>query len=161
MGDAYRELGQPADSRRILEEGLARTFETEEENDPAQLARAAVRSELGYTAMAEGRFAEAEALFSTALNEYDSGPAVSRWDRLRPRGRVISGLGRALAGQGKFVQAEPLVIAEFSELKANGEIFFGDRTRMLHAALDAIVQVYRAAGKPDQAAEWERKRAEL
>ncbi len=161
LGDAYRELGQPAESRRILEEGLARKFGNEEENDPAQVARAAVRTELGYTALEEKRFAEAEALFRAALKEYDSGPAVSRWDKLRPRGRVISGLGQALAGQGKFAEAEPLVIAGFSELKSNGEILFGDRTRMLRAALDAIVQVYRIAGKPDQAAEWERQRAEL
>lgn len=86
---------------------------------------------------------------------------MGRWDKLRPRGGVISGLGQAPARQGKFAEAEPLVIAGFSELKANGEIFFGDRTRMLQAALDAIVQVYRAAGKPDQAAEWEKKRAEM
>jgi hypothetical protein len=82
-------------------------------------------------------------------------------DLHRPRARIVSGLGQALAGQGKFADAEPVVIEGFSTLMANRKILRGDTTLMAREALDAVVQFYRAAGKPEKAEEWERKKAEL
>lgn len=160
-GDAHRHLGNLAKSRSILEAGLAREIDTGEEHDPSQAARAAVRGELGYTAMAEGKFAEAESLFREALEEYDAEPAVNQWDKHRPRGRIVSGLGQALAGQGKFVEAEPLIVEGFGDLVAKRKTFWGDPTRLLHEAHEAVVRVYRDAGEPDKAAEWELKKADL
>jgi hypothetical protein len=116
---------------------------------------------LGYTAMAEGEFAEAEALFREALNECDAAPAIDNWEKLSPRGRMESGLGQALVGQGKFAEAEPLLVAGFSELVAQRHTLWGDPTWMVREALDAVVQFYRLAGKAEKAAEWERKNADL
>jgi hypothetical protein len=36
-----------------------------------------------------------------------------------------------------------------------------DPTLMLHEAVDAVVRFYHTAGKPEKAAEWEQKLAEL
>jgi hypothetical protein len=89
------------------------------------------------------------------------GVAVNGWDLHRPRARIVIGLGQALAGQEKFAEAEPEVIEGFSTLMANRKTLRGDTTLMVREALEAVVQVYRAAGKPEQAAEWEKKRGEL
>jgi hypothetical protein len=95
------------------------------------------------------------------LKEYDAAPSINQWNRVRPRGRIISGLGQALAGQGKLAEAERLVVAGFSDLVAQRATLWGDPSWMLREALDAVVRFYHAAGKPDQAAEWERKKAEV
>ena len=109
----------------------------EEGCDRAQTARAAVRGELGFTAMAESKFTEAEALFRKALMEYDAEPAaVNRWDLHRPRGRMVIGLGQALAGQGRFPEAEPLVVEGFLDLTANRKALWGDSTMMLRESLE-------------------------
>ncbi len=157
LGHTHRKLGALAESRRILEIGLARKIGTEEEHDPAQAARAAVRAELAYTAMAEGNFVEAEALFRAALKEYEA-PVVNEWDKLRPRGRVVSGLGQALAGQGKFVEAEPLILEGLSELLAARETLHGDPGNLLNEAYEAVVSFYRASGQREKAMDWESKR---
>jgi tetratricopeptide (TPR) repeat protein len=161
LGDSYRKLGRMADSRRILEAGLARKVDTLQENDWAQGSRAAVRGELAYTAMEEGKLAEAEALFRTALKEYDSAPPINQWEKYRPRGRIVSGLGQALARQGKLAEAELLLVDGITELISRREKLWGDPTLMLRDALDAVVQFYRDVGKPEQVAEWEAKKEEL
>jgi tetratricopeptide (TPR) repeat protein len=162
LGDAYRKLGRVSESRRILELGLALKFNSAKVHDPAQAARAAVRGELGFTVMAEGKFSEAETLFRHALKEYDAEPsAVNRWDLHRPRARIVIGLGQALAGQGKFAEAEPVVTEGISTLMADRKTLRGDPTLKVREALEAVVQVYRAAGKPEKAAEWEVRREEL
>jgi tetratricopeptide (TPR) repeat protein len=157
-GDAYRRLGRFAESRQFLEMGLARKSNR---GDPAEAACAAVRAELGYTAMAEGNLAEAERLFREALQEYDTVPPINQWNNVRPRGRISSGLGQALAGQGKLAEAEPLLVAGFSELVAQRHTLWGDPSWLLREMLEAVVQFYRAAGKPEKAAEWELKKADL
>jgi tetratricopeptide (TPR) repeat protein len=161
LGDSYRKLGRMADSRRILEAGLARKVDALAENDWAQGSRAAVRGELAYTAMAEGRFAEAEALFRAALKEYESMQLQNQWEKARPRGRIVIGLGQVLARQGKLADAELLLVEGITELIARRETFSGDPTLMLREALDAVVQFYRDVGKPEQVAEWEAKKEEL
>jgi tetratricopeptide (TPR) repeat protein len=159
LGDAYRNLNRLTESRRILEMGLAEKLDIGEEHDRAQDARAAVRGELGYTALSEEKFTDAEALLREALDEYSAelarGGPTYQWIKHRPRGRIVSGLGQALAGQGKFAEAEPLVIGGFSELMANRETFWGDPTRMCREAGEAVVRFYRAWDKPDKAVQWE------
>ena len=70
-------------------------------------------------------------------------------------------MGQALARQGKLADAEPLLVEGITELISRRETFWGDPTLMLREALDAVVQFYRAAGKLDQAVEWEARREEL
>jgi len=62
---------------------------------------------------------------------------------------------------GPRPEAEPVVIEGFSTLMANRKTLRGDTTLMVREAIEAVVQVYRAAGKPDIAAEWEQKMNEL
>jgi hypothetical protein len=81
---------------------------------------------LGYTAMAERNFAEAERLFRDALREYDTVQPINQWNKVRPRGRIISGLGQAPRGQAKLSEAEPLLVAGFSELVAQRCTLWGD-----------------------------------
>jgi eukaryotic-like serine/threonine-protein kinase len=160
LGEIYRTQGRLADSRRVLEEGLGRRIATSEETDRAQAARTAVRGELGYTAMAEGRFLEAETLFRQSLLEYEQ-TAYSIWQRFRPRGRAVSGLGQSLAAQGKYEEAEGFIVRGFSELKEKQDLLYGDRTRPLRQAAEATVQFYRSWDKPEKVAEWEKRLAEL
>jgi hypothetical protein len=72
----------------------------------------------------------------------------------------VSGLGQALAGQGKFAEAEPLVVQAFEELKAKEHHIAGDGSGIVREALDAVIAVYRAWGKPEKLAEWRQKLSE-
>ena len=67
-------------------------------------------------------------------------------------------LGACLVGLGRFSEAEPLLLEAYPvlERRANG------RPRLFWiAALESIIQLYEAWGKPDRAAEWRAKLAEL
>jgi eukaryotic-like serine/threonine-protein kinase len=65
-------------------------------------------------------------------------------------------LGRALVGQRRFVEAEPLLLRGYGRLVTSVAADEGDR----QLALDAVIDMYDAWGKPDKAAEWRKKLAE-
>jgi tetratricopeptide (TPR) repeat protein len=148
LGAAYRETGRLAEARRTLEGGLALLAAEPD------VAIAAVHGEFGLTLLDERDVAGAERMLRLALADYDRAGEQTRWQRIRPRARAASGLGLALAAQGKFAEAESLVVGAFRELEATEKTLAGDRHRLLDDARAAVVQVYTAGGKSEQAATW-------
>jgi serine/threonine protein kinase/tetratricopeptide (TPR) repeat protein len=66
-------------------------------------------------------------------------------------------LGGSLLGQRKYAEAEPLLLAGFEGMKQREErIPFPGRSRLAEA-VERLVQLYDATGKPDRAAEWRQK----
>jgi serine/threonine protein kinase len=104
--------------------------------------------ELAHTLTALGRYDEAVALSRDGLEAYgrkydDKSPMVNR-------ARLL--LGDALRGQGRFAEAEPLLIASYSAL--SGGSAGGLARAWSRNALQALVRLYDAEGKPQQAAKY-------
>jgi tetratricopeptide (TPR) repeat protein/serine/threonine protein kinase len=66
-------------------------------------------------------------------------------------------LGACLAGQQKYAEAEPLLLAGCEGLTAGQAAIPVVHRRHLIDALERVVQLYEAWGKPEKAAEWRQK----
>jgi UDP-N-acetylglucosamine 2-epimerase len=119
-----------------------------------------VHGQFGLTLLRERSFVEAEAMLRRAIAGYDNPELRPMPLRLQPRPRVLSGLGQALAGQGKFAEAEPLVVEAFQQLQTNERRLAGNSSGMVREALDAVIALYTAWGKPEKVAEWKAKLSE-
>jgi serine/threonine protein kinase len=71
---------------------------------------------------------------------------------------VRSMLGEALMGQKKYAEAEPLLLEGYRGLKERSKAIPPQGRDRLREALERLVRLYEATGKPDEAARW---RAEL
>jgi hypothetical protein len=105
-------------------------------------------------------FADAELVLreSLAIRE-KSLPEV--WSTFHTR----SLLGGALLGQNKYADAEPLLLAGYDGMKQREKTIPARSQNRLTEALERLVQLYEATGKPDGTAKWrkeleERKAAE-
>ena len=104
--------------------------------------------------MREGRFEEAADVLRGSL--------VTKQKTL-PEGHwliadTMSRLGGAVAGVGKFAEAEPLLLEGYAAMQENRGVAVVDRK---HEAIERIIQLYESSGKPDQAAEWRKRLAEV
>jgi tetratricopeptide (TPR) repeat protein len=158
LGACYCATNRVAAARQLLAAALA-SHDAKAVQSGANPPIAIVRGQYGLTLVREGRFAEAEAVLRQALAEYDRNELRPLNLRLQPRPRVASGLGQALAGQGRFAEAEPLVVQAFQELQANEARLAGDAASMVREALEAVLALYTAWGRPEKVIEWQAKRA--
>lgn len=94
----------------------------------------------------EGRFDEAAALLRGCLALREKVLPQGHWLLADTRSR----LGAAMAGEGKHAQAEPLLLDAHAAL-ADDRLCPADNRRQ---AIQRIIQLYEAWGKPDQAAAW-------
>jgi eukaryotic-like serine/threonine-protein kinase len=96
----------------------------------------------------EGKFAEAESLAREAL-AFNQTQQPDDWERFRAE----SLLGASLAGEKKYAEAEPLLLEGYHGMLARIEqIGVPDRFQ-LDRAREWTVQLYKAWGKPEKAAE--------
>ena len=105
---------------------------------------------LGLILTEKGRAREAEPLLQQALS-------VSQ--QLGPRGAGLLGqsqsqLGGCLTALARYPEAEPLLLAGYDGL----ERVPGATPRRRADALDRVIRLYEAWGKPEKAAEWRQKR---
>ena len=68
-------------------------------------------------------------------------------------------LGGALLGQKKYAPAEPLLVKGYEGLKAREKTIPTTGDTRIPEALDRLVELYTATGKPDEAAKWRAERA--
>jgi hypothetical protein len=69
-------------------------------------------------------------------------------------------LGAALLGQQKYAEAEPLLLAGYQGMKQREQTVEPQASDLnLRVALERLVQLYHAWGKPDEAAKWRAERA--
>ena len=110
---------------------------------------AAARLALAY--QSQGKFTQSEALMRQA-DAFDGKKRPDDWQRYDDE----SLLGASLAGQKKYREAEPLLLEGYRGMvERRDKMAVPDRSD-IDRALEWIVQLYRAWGKPSQAAEWKK-----
>ena len=107
--------------------------------------------DLALAYQSQGRSAEAEPLAREAL-EFNQKDGSEDWDRFRAE----SLLGASLAGQKKYAEAEPLLLEGYKGMEAQKDQVLMSNWYSLDLARNWLVQLYRAWGKPEKAAEWSR-----
>jgi len=96
------------------------------------------------------KYAEAEPILRQLLDIYI---VAKPWLKFQTR----SLLGACWTSQQKYEPAERLLLSGYEGLRASeGAIPIADR-KLLAEALERIVQLYQAWGKPEQAAQWQTK----
>ena len=73
------------------------------------------------------------------------------------RYRAESLLGESLAGEKKYDEAEPLLLEGYNEMLARKDHIDAPDLYHLNLGDQWVVELYRAWGKPDKAAEWKTK----
>jgi serine/threonine protein kinase len=148
----YHEAGRAADALRLREEAVAagrRTYPA----DHVDLFVLLLPLADSYSKA--GRHADAE----VALRE-----CLSILEKRDPGGwntfRVRSFLGGALLDQKQYAAAEPLLLSGYEGLKQRAAPNPAEDQLRLTEALERLVQLYDAWGKPGQADEWRKKLAE-
>jgi serine/threonine protein kinase/Tfp pilus assembly protein PilF len=66
-------------------------------------------------------------------------------------------LGAALAGQRKYTEAEPLLVDSAKVLVANAAKLSQMNRQLMLAAVQRVIDLYDAWGRPDDAAKWRKK----
>jgi eukaryotic-like serine/threonine-protein kinase len=72
-----------------------------------------------------------------------------------------SQLGASLLGQKHYAEAELLLLAGYEGMKQRQATIPAGATKSLTQALERLVQLYDAWGKPDQANKWRAEREKL
>jgi tetratricopeptide (TPR) repeat protein len=109
-------------------------------------------AEAGKALMFVNGYANAEPLLRESLSVRER-TAPGAWGTHH----VKSLLGGALACQQKFAEAEPLLLKGYAGLLERQADIPVDRDIFLALALERLVQLYDAWGKPDSAAQWRKK----
>src|SRR5262249_4647838 len=99
-----------------------------------------------------GRPADAEVLLRDCLKAREKNEPDA-WTTFSTR----SLLGGALLAQKKYADAEPLLLAGYEGMKEREAKMPAAAKSRLIEALDRLVQVCEAAGKPDEATKWKKE----
>jgi hypothetical protein len=109
-------------------------------------------AELGFNQLQQKKYTEAEPLLRECLKIREQ-QLPDDWRRFYTQ----SLLGCSLVGLKKYAAAEPLLLAGYEGMKAREQAIPAASRVRLTEALEWIIQLYEARGKPDQAAEWRAK----
>ncbi len=109
-------------------------------------------ADLALAYLSQGKFAESVPLAHEAV-ETDRRIQPEGWEQFRAE----SLLGASLAGQKKYVEAEPLLLEGYQGMLARKIHIDVPDVYPLKLAHQWLVQLYETWGKPDKAAEWNRK----
>jgi serine/threonine protein kinase/tetratricopeptide (TPR) repeat protein len=151
--DAYGKDGRPSAAAKGLVAELLEDARKRLPRDSPQLA--GQLASLGLALLQLKAFAEAEPLLREC-QAIRAQKAPEDWTTFNTK----SMLGGALLGQKKYAEAEPLLLAGYEGMKQRQAQIPGPwRSIRLGEALERLVQLYDAGGKPDEAAKW-RKEAE-
>jgi tetratricopeptide (TPR) repeat protein len=105
---------------------------------------------LGHILVEEGRHAEAEEQLREALAVF----AKACPHKKALGAEAESWLGACLVARGSYREAEPLLVGSYEILRAEPGLPSADKAK----ALERIVGLYDAWGKPEKANEWRRQR---
>ena len=166
LAAAYAETGRFTNAILVQQEAMAlMTNEADKQEYSMQLAL--YQSSIPYrdhgllaekvlALLQAGKFAEAEpvARECVALREK---LIPNDWRTFNAR----SMLGGSLLGQKKYVEAEPLLLSGYEGMKQREVNIPPEGKVRLNEALKRLAQLYDATQRPDEAAEWKKKLAEL
>jgi serine/threonine protein kinase/tetratricopeptide (TPR) repeat protein len=153
LGDVLTDLGDTAAVETLDAQQLQYLHTSLPPDDP-ELANALAM--LTLERLDHRRWAEAEKIVRECLAIREK-KLPDDWRTFNAR----SMLGGALLGQKKCAEAEPLLLSGYEGLKQRQDTIPADGTVRLKEALQRLVQLYEATGRPDQAAEWKQKLAEF
>jgi tetratricopeptide (TPR) repeat protein len=106
-------------------------------------------SSLGGTLLKQQKCAEAEPLLRESKTIYEQvQPDI--WRTFQTK----SMLGESFLGQKKYAEAEPLLLSGYEGMKRREQTMPPDRNITLREAIERVVQLYEAWGKPEKAAVW-------
>jgi serine/threonine protein kinase/Tfp pilus assembly protein PilF len=147
--------GKPAEAETLQRQELALWRKLNENGSPQPAFATGLADSLARLTrnlLAQDKPADAEPLARecSALFEKQSS---NDWAAFHAR----SLLGASLLGQKRFAEAEPLLLAGYEGLRSRGEKIPPEDKPRLKEALDRLVQLYEASGKPAQAADWKRR----
>jgi eukaryotic-like serine/threonine-protein kinase len=149
--DAYTKAGENAKFAALLLEQL---IEARKALPKASPQLAGLLAQLGLTLLEQKKGAEAEPLIreSLAIREKTQPDAWSTFN-------AKSMLGGALLGQKKYADAEPLLLAGYEGMKKREKTIPPQGRVRLTEAVERLVQLYEATGKPDEVKKWQAARA--
>jgi tetratricopeptide (TPR) repeat protein len=150
LAESYLAADRPDEARPLLDIFLA----GRKKLGPGQHPRLTeVLLSSGRRAAAHGLFVTAEGLLREALVDCDR-RQPDTWETFDAR----SVLGGSLLGQGKNAEAEPLLLAGYEGMKQRPETIPGPARARLPEAVDRLVQLYEATGRPAEATRWREER---
>jgi tetratricopeptide (TPR) repeat protein len=147
--NAYAKAGRSAEAAKLAREIVADARKTAPNGSP-QLAEALDQSAEALLQLKS--YAEAEPLLRECLTIGEkTQPDV--WNTFKAR----SMLGDALLGQKKYAEAEPLLVAGYEGMKRREATTAPQARDYQTEALERLVQLYEATGKPEEAARWRKE----
>jgi tetratricopeptide (TPR) repeat protein len=123
-----------------------------EASGPDSLPYAAELAALGLNLLHQERWADAEPVLREGL-AVRATQEPDAWTTFNAR----SMLGGALLGQQKYADAEPLLLAGYEGMKARNANIPAEAAVRPAEALERLIQLYRATGRPQKAAEWQKE----
>jgi serine/threonine protein kinase/tetratricopeptide (TPR) repeat protein len=146
----YVRHGQPAQAEPLMIELLEVDRRVKGEKHPDTLT---CLNSLALAYQKQGKSAEAEPLLVRAL----AGRRRLLGEEHVETCYTKSLLGGSLLGQKKYAEAEPLLLAGYEGMKRREESIPPQGKVRLTEAIERLVQLYEAQGKPEKAGEWRAK----
>jgi serine/threonine protein kinase len=143
MGEAKRAIAPLREVVQILERDLG---DSDEDTIEA-------REVLGWALTESGQAKEAQPLLRWCADMRGAKLPVGNWRRHQAE----SLLGGCLASLKQFDQAEPLLLASYNQLR----IAAGCTVLQRLQALDRLIQLYEAWGRPEKVSQWRAKRPDV
>jgi tetratricopeptide (TPR) repeat protein len=150
LAETYERAGQFAKAESLYRETLKEASKRHGEASPPDDARAL--TSLAWNLVKQQRYVEAEPLLRDCL-KFREQKETNNWETFSTK----SLLGGSLLGQKKYDEAEPLLLAGYEGMKQREEKIPPISRFRLTEAIEWLVQLYEAWGKPEQAAEWRAK----
>jgi eukaryotic-like serine/threonine-protein kinase len=149
LANVLKDQGKLAEAETMQREALAlqRKLYGDESLDVASKL-----ADLTFTLLTEEKFAEAEAPARECLAIREA-KMPDDWRTFNTR----TVLGASLLGRKKYMEAEPLLLSGYEGMKQREDKISAAGKPRLKEALQRLVQLYEATGRPEKAAEWKQK----
>jgi serine/threonine protein kinase len=151
LANAYQATGRLTEAVPLSEDTLALCSAKLGAQHPTTLRALNNLAAWSRALLVQGKFTDAEPLARECLTIYETN-LPDDWRTFSDR----SFLGGSLLGQEKYAEAEPLLLSGYEGMKQREGKIPADKKPWLKEALQRLVQLYEATGRPDQAAEWKK-----
>jgi WD40 repeat protein/tetratricopeptide (TPR) repeat protein/tRNA A-37 threonylcarbamoyl transferase component Bud32 len=145
LAQTYTLARRPADAERTMRD----LVEVQRRAKVSEQELASSLVQLGIALLEQGKADKAEPVFRECLALREKAEPDS-WVRFN----TMSFLGGCLLAQKKYAEAEPLLVQGYEGIMERGKTMPLVSRRRMTQALDRVVQLYEAWGKPEEAARW-------